>query len=156
MRNLLLVAALWMALLSDASANVDSRTQKLDEIREQQTVLQAEVRGGRGAFKDMAAPDRDSLLAKQDRVLTLLQGRQSIDQLSEAERLELFNTLEEIKGVVTNAEDSRMVCQRVKVVGSNLPQRVCMTVAQRREQQEQARARMLKANVCADASCIAN
>ena len=45
-------------------------------------------------------------------------------------------------GVPATDDDERMVCERRKVLGSNRPERVCKTVAQRREEKERARADM--------------
>ncbi|MBS9727203.1 hypothetical protein, partial [Stutzerimonas stutzeri] len=42
--------------------------------------------------------------------------------------------------ILTRARaDSRMVCRRERSTGSNMPQSVCMTVAQRRKAQEDSR-----------------
>lgn len=45
-------------------------------------------------------------------------------------------------GAAATDDDERMVCERRKVLGSNRPERVCKTVAQRREEKERARADM--------------
>jgi hypothetical protein len=153
--HLTLAAALAMALMASTTfASVDNQSLQLQDIREQQSQLQIQVRAGKGAFKDMSESERRELLAKQDRVLTLLQGKQSAGELSVDDRLEVFNTLEEIKGAVAKAEDERKICKRTKTVTSNVPQVVCMTAAQQREQQERARNMMQRAQKCADASCI--
>lgn len=60
------------------------------------------------------------------------------------------------------ADDERMICERVKVIGSHKVERVCKTAAQRREEREGAKYQSGKAatdrmmqsrNACADVSC---
>ena len=43
------------------------------------------------------------------------------------------------------AEDSRMICERIKPVGSNRPQNKCLTVAERRRQRERAQQQGIRA-----------
>ena len=55
-------------------------------------------------------------------------------ELSADEQVTVFNDQEVVNTVLTSAkDDSRMVCQRVRAVGSNMVTSQCMTVAQRRE-----------------------
>lgn len=152
----LAAVVLSMALVSTATFAADRQSLKLEHIREQQSRLRVEVRAAKGAFKDMTPADRDALLGKQERVLTLLQGKHDAENLSEIERLEVVNLLEEIKAAIAKAENERKVCKRTKMVGSNLPQVVCMTAAQQREQQERARNMMLRGQRCADTSCLSS
>ena len=52
----------------------------------------------------------------------------------------LINDQEVINPIMTRAHpDSRMVCRRERTTGSNMPQSVCLTVAQRRKAQEDSR-----------------
>jgi len=139
---------------SVALANANDQAMQFQDIREQQARLQAEVRAGRGAFKDMDAAQRQDLLSRQTRLLALLQGRQGIDDFPPEAKLELFNLLEYIKGAVTRAEDDRMVCRRERVVGSNLPQVVCMTAKAERERRERTRDVLLQGRTCASSECV--
>jgi len=45
--------------------------------------------------------------------------------------------------VTENADDDKRICKRMRVTGSNIPQRVCMTQRQAREMQAQSQ-RLLK------------
>lgn len=152
--TILVLAAVLAAPLTFASA--DNQTLTPEDIRAQQSQLQSDVRAGKGAFKDMSQSDRLELMAKQERVLALLQNKQSLEELSNDDRLAVFNILEDIKSTVSRAEDERKVCKRTKVVGSNLPQVVCMTAAQQREQERRAKELMQRAARCADASCLSS
>jgi hypothetical protein len=104
----------------------------LQRVVAEQTALRAEIAGKGRRFKDLSQIERDELLAKQDRLLELLAGRSDIEQLSPEQRDEVYAALKAIDTTVARIEDDRMVCERVKVVGSNRPQNKCMTVGQRR------------------------
>ena len=68
-----------------------------------------------------------------------LAGIGAISDLSETDKLAVFNDQELINNLLTEAaEDSRLVCKREKKLGSNMPVNTCMTVAQRREAQRKA------------------
>ncbi|MHB8912559.1 MAG: hypothetical protein ACYC42_07910 [Lysobacter sp.] len=64
--------------------------------------------------------------------------------LNAPQKIEIANTLESINALVSQAEDNHKVCERVKVIGSNRPQNVCMTVAQRRRLREDAQRNGIK------------
>lgn len=108
------------------------------KILAQQTEIQQEVRAGRRGYRDMADNERERLLQIQHRVITALDGRTSTTELSPADRVALFNDLEEISALVNRAEDERMVCERTRPIGSNRPVSVCKTVAERRLEREQS------------------
>ena len=68
----------------------------------------------------------------------MLEGVGSTTDLPEKDQITVFNSLEAIEAIVNQAEEERMVCTRVKPVGSNRPETVCKTVAQMREEKLEA------------------
>lgn len=121
------------ALASDVHPNKDAQA----ILKQQQEIrIEMEKRGGR--FAHVAADKRERVLAQQSTVNTLLAGKQSIDDLKEADRITVFNALEDIESILNSAEDDRMICERYKPVGSNRPKTVCMTAGERRAAREQA------------------
>lgn len=127
-----------LALATAFPAWAESASPSLDEIRAQQIELRDAARAGNGVFEDYPRSDRNDLVEKQDAVLAMIEGKQTADQLDEPVRMEVFNRLEEIRALVEEAGDSRMVCDYEKRVGSNMKKRVCKTVAERRREREQA------------------
>lgn len=80
-----------------------------------------------------------------DRMQAKLDGVQSVDQLSENDKVAVFNDQELINTLLTDAaEDSRLICQRGKTLGSNMRTNSCMTVAERRRRQEEGQNQMRK------------
>jgi hypothetical protein len=139
MRNTLL-PAMMLALLVLAGPIVakEHPNTSAAAIREQQQEIRTEVVAGKGRYKDMASDKRAKLLSHQDRVLALLAGVDFTTELSELDQIAAFNALEAIEAIVNAAEDERMICERFKPVGSNRPQTLCRTVAQRRAEREAA------------------
>ena len=110
------------------------------EIRAAQNSLRAELQKKKGGYEHLSDEERGAILQKQDAVYALIEGKAAIDDLSGDDRIALANALESIKALLNKAEDARIVCERVRVVGSNMPQNKCMSVAQRRKIQERLRA----------------
>ncbi|MCC7248729.1 MAG: hypothetical protein IT473_08900 [Lysobacter sp.] len=139
-RNLLAATIATLALgLSVAMASTESPIPPaVRDIVVQQSHLRAMVVAGRGPFKDLTANDRDALVKTQTRVLEMLDGHGSIDELLVDEKIELFNHLESVKAAVNKATDDRQVCERTKVIGSNRYRLLCMNVSDYREQKQQA------------------
>jgi DNA gyrase/topoisomerase IV subunit A len=131
---LILVSLLaWGAL---ALASADPQQLTIRDILTQQTQLRAQVVAGKGAFKDMSKAERAALVERQDRVLQMLGGLQTLEDMAPDQRTVVFNDLEWIKAAVTKAEDDRMVCEYTRTVGSNRMQSVCMTAKQQRENRD--------------------
>ena len=131
---LILVSLLTWGALALASADPQQLT--IRDILTQQTQLRAQVVAGKGAFKDMSKAERAALVERQDRVLQMLGGLQTLEDMAPDQRTVVFNDLEWIKAAVTKAEDDRMVCEYTRTVGSNRMQSVCMTAKQQRENRD--------------------
>lgn len=122
------------------------------KIVAQQQELRAEAMAKKGRYRDMPEGKRQELIAKQDSVLRTLNGKQSEQDLSAEDRLEMFNSLEWIEATINQAEDDRMVCKREKRTGSHMNETVCKTVAERRKEKEDARRFMDRPAQCTDAA----
>ena len=114
--------------------NTDARA-----IVAQQQEIREEALAGEGRYGDMPEADRRRLLSEQDKVLAMLEGKERSTELSQIDQTILFNSLESISAIINRAEDDRMVCERVRRTGTNRAERVCMTVAQRREAAQESR-----------------
>jgi hypothetical protein len=144
-----LILALALAIPAIASAEA----LQLDAIRAEQATIRAGVESHRsGRYKELPEATRTELLARQATMLELIDGKQSGDQLTEAQRAEVTTTLAWIDAKLKEADDERMVCERRKTIGSNRRERVCMTAAQMREQREATRDNLDRRGICADCS----
>ncbi len=125
--------------------NTDART-----ILDQQAGIRTEAMNKKGRYKDMAEAKRQELFAHQDKVNRMLEGVASTTDLPETDQIAVFNSLEAIEAIINQAEDERMVCKRVKPVGSNRPETVCKTVAQMRAEKLDAESAMRSGQSCTD------
>lgn len=128
-----LAAVASTAFANDVHKNLDAQA-----ILAQQQEIRAEVEKRGGRFKDMDAKKREELFGRQEKVASLLTGKKATTELSEHDQIIVFNELEAIEAILNKAEDDRLVCERVKPVGSNRPKTVCLTVAARRAEREEA------------------
>lgn len=135
-------------------ASADPQQLTIRDIVTQQTQLRAQVSAGKGAFKDLNKSERQALVERQDRVLQMLGGAQTLDDMPPDQRTVVFNDLEWIKAAVTKAEDERMVCEYTRSVGSNRLTSVCMTAKAQREYRENTQNQLRRGGKCD--SCAGN
>jgi hypothetical protein len=87
----------------------------------------------------MAPEHRKEVRDILERMDGRLLGVESIEQLPINSRNALFNDQERLRVLLGQAEeDSRLVCRRERVLGSNMPRNVCMTMGERRRAAEDA------------------
>ena len=133
-----------------AFASTDRSVQLIDDIRNQQAEIRDSVESRKAPYDGLSDAQRSELLSKQSRMLNMLDGKRSTDDLNEQQKTEVFNTLEWIKSVANNSGDERMVCERRTVLGSNRKERVCNTAAQWSEEREASQRAMDSRGVCSD------
>lgn len=157
MARLMLLVVLGVGCAFQAMANdgqsivVDTRAEL---IRTQQETIRSEALAKRGRYRDMEPATRDRLFHVQDQVFAFLEGKSSSKELDAADQVALFNALEEVSAIVNAAEEGRMVCERVRRVGSHRYDNVCKTVAQRRLERDTARNALgNRDNRCLAAGC---
>lgn len=140
-------------LLAMATVAVAQPGDKLVQIREQQKVLTEEVDAGVLKLK----PREAALLRKdQGRVMTLIDGRATLDELNIAERVELDNALERINALVVStrqAGEDRDVCRYERTTGTKLKKLDCMSAGDRQNHRDGARAYMEKPRICVPPGC---
>jgi len=135
-------------LVSGVSATANNTDgPDLDAIRAQQVALQADARAGSGIFEEMTKAERDQLVSRQSRLLGIIDGKSTVDDLDDAAQVEAFNLLEEIKATVTRAEDSQLVCEWTRKTGSHRKVKQCMTVGERRQLRQDTQDHLQRENL---------
>ena len=144
-----LIIGLVVSLLADAPAFSNPQHANTDAhaIRKQQEQIRVEAELRSGRYKDLSEARRSELRQRQAVVMRLTEGVAQTTELKEEQQIELFNALESIEAIVNAAEDERMVCERHRPIGSNRPQTICKTVAERRAEREDVRVQMGKRNL---------
>lgn len=84
-------------------------------------------------YSEITSADRARVLSLLDRIESNIGGVSNITKLSENAKVAVFNDQEQVNTILTGAAaDSREVCRREIVVGSNRRVSTCLTVAERR------------------------
>ncbi len=136
-----LLVVLAMFSVSSAYGGQEKSKMPLQEgvpFSEQRDRIRADLREGE-TYAEITAEDRSAVLAALERIDQKLMNRTG-PVLSESDKLAVFNDQELVNSLLVRArEDSRLICRRERPVGSNRPQNICISVAQRREARENAR-----------------
>lgn len=142
MRKSVLLSVCLSVFMAHAAIASDDRiqlAQELPDIRAAQDALKAALDKKDGPYARYSESQRNTLRQQQSSIYGLIDGKDSLDDLGEDSRLRLANLLMSQKAQLEQKPDDKVVCQRVKVLGSNRPKMQCMSEAQRDRQREEAR-----------------
>jgi hypothetical protein len=134
--------AVLTAALTVGAAQAEQRPLEISRIVSQQQEIRTELMARSGRYRNMSETRRDQLLSKQERLLATLDGKQTLADLTDDQKLEVFNALEWIEATINNADDERMVCRRGRTLGSHRVNQICRTQVQWREERDFARTAM--------------
>jgi hypothetical protein len=141
-RNLVLMAAALAVMASSAYADtvVSFKTTTADfEVSKAKLVKELDS----DQYSEITPTDKTAVLKALDRIDGRMSKVTSSDQLSEIDRVAVFNDQETINTITSHAAaDSRMVCEREEQTGSHMPHTICMTVAQRNAIEKKAQEAM--------------
>lgn len=88
-------------------------------------------------YAELSDEDRQSIRRSLATIRRVMGDRQYTSQLDLHGRSTVLTEQERINTLMTRAhDDGRLVCRREKITGSNRPQQVCLTVAERRRARE--------------------
>lgn len=106
---------------------------------EQRAAVEAEMVAG-GRFAEITDDARTKVAEAFDRMQGVLDGKSSMDELRQDDRVALINDQELINALLTQAKiDSRTVCKREKRVGSHRLTSTCRTAAEWKRASEKSR-----------------
>lgn len=153
MRKIVLLSVLLSAPLL-AHAKIDSEAARSSgnpqvlnvksPFEEQRQRILSDLAGGE-KYSEISQQDQRDVRNALDRIAQQLDSVGSIEALSDAQRLRVFNDQEVVNNILTRAgEDSRMVCKRESSVSTRIASTQCLTVAQRRKLREEAQDHMRK------------
>lgn len=92
-----------------------------------------------GEYGRIKREDMSRLESTRDRIADLLEGHASASELSSEDRIALYQAQELISTTLGTNDKNRVVCKRATQLGSRLPVKECLTVAQREELARAAR-----------------
>lgn len=147
MRKSVLLSLCLSVFMAHAALASDDRVQlaqELPEIRAAQDALKAALEKKDGPYARYSESQRKALREQQSSIYGLIEGKQSVDDLGEDNRLRLANLLMAQKAQLEQSPEEKMVCERVRVLGSNRPKLQCMSESRREQLREQQRTQGVK------------
>lgn len=107
-------------------------------LLEQKLVLE-EIEKPTGKYSRFSDQAQHKLKVAQAKIFELLDGGRTLDQLDKDEKVELLNSVEEIKAIIANNQRDKLECWRERKLGTTLKVTRCETVATRERLREEAR-----------------
>ena len=128
--------ALGALLAAVTSANAAAPThveapQSVSEILQFQHALREKLEKPSGEYSRFDETAIRKMEHAQDKVFHMLAGVTSLDQLNADQKIDVSNSLDEVKAVLLANEGTRLICHRERKTGTNLVERRCETVASR-------------------------
>jgi hypothetical protein len=90
----------------------------------------------------------------QGTIHNLLDGKQSLDELSAEQHAELAEANDIVLASLDDAMLDKKVCKQQHVMGSRRPRQVCQSERERRELAEQSQRNMVKKGACTQGSSV--
>ncbi len=126
-----------MLAASAAQAGSGSSNRVADIVSHQQQI-RASVKAEKDGWDNIAPDKRQELLSKQDQLMLLIDGKQSLDELAPADHTTAVQTLQWIDALAAKADDERQICTRERATGTNRVTKVCRSAGAMKRQREQA------------------
>lgn len=121
----------------EPAADVRAEKVSVPEYREFLVDLREAV--SEGIPREFNQREMDRFNRLDSRLTGLLDGVDSVDELSRDERLALFNTHEELQALMSGRQDDQIICRRERTVGTHFQTEKCYTRREWREASEDSR-----------------
>ncbi|MEO6075433.1 MAG: hypothetical protein ABIP56_01380 [Dokdonella sp.] len=132
----ILAIALALAGISGAHASTDSqeafpmKAESTAQFREQAVTLRSEMATGK--YADLSKSDKKTIDKRLDELDALYVKRSTGAKIDGDDAITLVNASSEINSVLAGTREDKLICEQVKMVGSNRSTKVCMTAADRK------------------------
>ena len=130
--------ALAAVAFSTAAQAGSGNSNRVSDIVSQQAQIRESVKAEKDGWDNIPAAKREELLGKQDQLMLLIDGKQTLDELAPADRETARQTLAWIDALATKADGERQICRRERATGTHRTTTVCRSVADMKRQREQA------------------
>ncbi len=108
------------------------------EFRQQAAQIRQDMQPG-GQYAKVSTDGQTRVGKQLDVLQKLYDNRAEGKSFKKSDEVKLVNASEEINAILSGREDDRLVCEQVRKLGSNRTEKVCMTVAERRARQDEAK-----------------
>ena len=129
-----------------AFAQESAQPQSVSEILQFQHELRNKLDAPSGEYSRFDEGQVARMKHAQDNVFRMLSGVKSLDELSDNQKIEVSNSLDQIKAILLANEGNRLICYREKKTGTNLLTKRCETYADREARAREAQQQMMDNN----------
>jgi hypothetical protein len=136
--GIVLASATGACLAAADTAPAANAPQSVAEILQFQHALRDKLEARSGEYSKFDESSVHRMEAAQDQVFHMLSGVTSLSQLTNDQKINLSNALDQVKATLLASENSRIICHSERKTGTNLSERHCETVGQRNANAEQA------------------
>jgi hypothetical protein len=130
-----------------------------EKFAQTEAQIRADMAPG-GRYEFIKPDEKAKAEADMTQMDRLLQKSGSVNAMTQAEKLELYNTQERLNGILTHNDTNRLVCERNTPLGTHIPVTTCKTVGgierERREAQKTMQDSLQIGGKCAGSNCRGN
>jgi hypothetical protein len=144
------VVAVLLGFAAIGQAHATLATPALDTSKPTAAQIQAIYidLAGNKTYSELSPTDRASVINALARVQEKLGDEAVLSSLHPTAQVDVVNDQELVNGLLSKAAaDSRLICRREMLTGSNRPQTVCMTAAERTAMRERSMDVMRKTGI---------
>ncbi|SRR5581483_2463278 len=125
-------ASFALLALGSMCASAEGTTQKAvvadtpDKFAARYKELETEMQAG-GRYEFISPSDKVRVEADMTSMAAMLDKAGSVDAMKQDDKVRLFNTQEQVNGILTRTDSERLVCEHRAPVGSHIPVTTCKT-----------------------------
>lgn len=136
---LVILAAPGVGIAKDGpSGNQALAADTLQGFQYQAARIRAEMAPNR-RYAELSESDLQAVERALNEIHYMLERAESLAAMNPAQKTKLASLQERVNAILTENAKEELVCERVKLTGSNRYEQVCMTAHERKRRQEQAR-----------------
>ncbi len=135
----LLMSVVLFAFVASAQAGFGASGTDTRQILAEQKRILKEIESPNGKYSRFSDEAQRRLQAAQARIFDLLAAGRSLEELRKDQQMELLNSVEEVKAIISNNEQDKLECWREAKLGTKLRVTRCETVATRARLREESR-----------------
>jgi hypothetical protein len=83
-----------------------------------------------GRYSYVTQSEHNTVNARLDQMNGLFQKHDEVAQMNDAEKLQLYNTQQEVNGILAKHDNDRLICRSENPTGSHIPVKTCQTAGE--------------------------
>ncbi len=119
-------AVVMVAFASGVGAQIPDRDLNREDFADQVKLVREGMQPG-GQYAFVKPEQRVAVKEDLDMISELLAKNETMRALKDADQIKVYNAQERINATLTQRKEKRVVCQRKKPMGSNIPREECQS-----------------------------